>query len=302
MRTPPQPGKVDPRLDRHDHSRLQYHLAVGGQPRRLVDLQPQAVSQPMAEVPSEAGLVNDLAAPRRSSPWPPPGSNRGDGPQLGLQHNSIYPFEVWARFYRSPGPASSRSCRARRRPPNRSAQSRSNRSAGRLAGRAAAPPEAPPQRSRGNCIRWPPKSPHRGLQLGRPPASPSFPAAAPPRNDLQCLLGIPNRLADGDLLLAILDLPQLLDKSRGGNQSPAWALPRQSRPADRTVIESASTPRRPMRSRSSTLVRALSMLTPGRRMQQIEPGAFFLQLGGVTRVADEDLARPGGPAGSYRRR
>ena len=61
MRTPTAPGHVDPGLDGDDHARRQRGVALLGQPRPLVDVEPDPVAQPVAEVLGVAGGVDDRA-------------------------------------------------------------------------------------------------------------------------------------------------------------------------------------------------------------------------------------------------
>ena len=70
-------GHVDARLDGHDVARRELALRRLGEPRRLVDLEPDAVAEPVAEVLAVAGRVDDLARDgvdvlaRRARPaWP----------------------------------------------------------------------------------------------------------------------------------------------------------------------------------------------------------------------------------------
>ena len=89
MRTPTAPGHVDPGLDRDDHAGGQRGLALLGQPRPLVDVEPDAVAQPVAEVLGVAGGVDDRARDGVDLAAGGPRAHGRERRLLGLEHQLV---------------------------------------------------------------------------------------------------------------------------------------------------------------------------------------------------------------------
>ncbi len=60
MRIPKLPGHVDARLDRDDLVGLEHVVGALGQARRLVDLEPDAVTETVAEVVAVPSLADHI--------------------------------------------------------------------------------------------------------------------------------------------------------------------------------------------------------------------------------------------------
>src|SRR3954447_2756659 len=82
-------GHIDPRLDRDDVARLQRVLPLLGEPRPLVDLEPDPVSEAVAEVLGVARVVDDRARDRVDLPAGRARPHRGEGGLLRAQHEVV---------------------------------------------------------------------------------------------------------------------------------------------------------------------------------------------------------------------
>ncbi len=154
-------------------------LLTLAQPRRFVNIQTDAVTQAVPEIAAEARVFDHCRGRRyrrrgttRRAEWP-----RWPGPALLTQLHT--PVRVWAGFYRSPTLASSRSCRARRRLPNRPARSRPRQSACPSVGRGATPPGVRQRRSTESSAPLP-RTAASGIRIGRRLLFRSAPAGARP--------------------------------------------------------------------------------------------------------------------------
>src|SRR5262249_21138767 len=81
--------QVNPRFACQHHSRLQLSLICHAEPRRFVNVQPDPVTQPMAELPAETGLLNHPPGDGIHIAALGPGADRFDRRLLRFQHNSI---------------------------------------------------------------------------------------------------------------------------------------------------------------------------------------------------------------------
>ena len=90
MRTPKRARQIHPRLDRHHVAGIERLLGALGEARRLVDLEPHPVPQPVAELVAVAGR-HDRVARRRRRPRVPgrPGADRVEGADLGGAHELV---------------------------------------------------------------------------------------------------------------------------------------------------------------------------------------------------------------------
>ena len=209
---------------------------------------------------------------------------------------------VWARFYRSPKPASSRSCRARRWRPSRPARSRPRRSAGPVGRACGSAARAPTATIDGKLQPLPPNSrilfssssaTSFSVRSGRsearstPNARSAYQIGLADLGDLVLVLDQPQISRPGSVVAHQLDLGQRRGDLVAQRHGHRVAL---DRPACRP-----SPGRPPGRSRSS-------MPTPGRPNRGFQPGHSSLELGRVARVADHDFALVERPADSCRRR
>jgi hypothetical protein len=87
------PGDVDARLDRDHHSRLERAFFVLSQARGLVNLEADAVSQPVAEFGAITGVFDHLTSGPIDVFHHRVGPDGVDRRLLGAQHNSINSFK-----------------------------------------------------------------------------------------------------------------------------------------------------------------------------------------------------------------
>ena len=89
IRTPSSPGQVDAGLDRHHLAGLQGVLGAAAEPRRLVDLEADAVAEPVAEALAVAGFVDHLARDASTSLPPSPAATASSAGCLGPPHQLV---------------------------------------------------------------------------------------------------------------------------------------------------------------------------------------------------------------------
>ena len=82
-------GQIDPRLDGHDHARLEDGVGPAAKLGGFVDVQAQTVAEAVAKKAAETGLLNDGAGFGVHIASRHAGTDRGDSALLGRQDDPV---------------------------------------------------------------------------------------------------------------------------------------------------------------------------------------------------------------------